>query len=200
MQPPPALPAGCLADPYVAECLLSHLREEFKDIRWPAHWPQLEEKDISSELVAKVHLVARRRIFSGTCDICEQWQSSKLYPPVSTVEAVDAYLESRKRKGLSRHSLKLYISVLTRFARACAELPVKPEPIEEFLARFSPDKSTRRTCYRIVKRFYKFLAKRCGIKDPMRLIDTPSAPHKVIESLDPEEVGRLVDIESSSNF
>ena len=197
MQPPPALPAGCLADPYVAECLLSHLREEFKDIRWPVSWSQLEEKDISSEVLAKVHLVARRRTFLGTCDICKELQSSKVSPPIPTVEAVDAYLESKKSKGLSRHSLKLYTSVLTRFAKAYAKLPVRPEPIEEFLAQFSPNKSTRRTCYRIVKRFYKFLAKRYGIQDPMHLIDTPSAPHKVIESLDPEELGRLIDIELS---
>jgi len=105
-----------------------------------------------------------------------------------------AYLDSKKTKGLSQNSLKLYTSVLTRFAKTCPELPTRPEPIEEFLAQFSCENSTRRTCYRILKRIYKFLEKRDGIPNPMGLIETPRSPHRLIESLDSEELGRLLRI------
>jgi len=105
-----------------------------------------------------------------------------------------AYLGSKKTKGLSRNSLKLYTSVLTRFAKACPELPTRPEPVEQFLAQFSCENSTRRTYHRILKRIYKFLEKRDGIPNPMGLIETPRSPRRLIESLDSEELGRLLRI------
>lgn len=196
MQRPPALPAGCLADQYLAECLLSHLRQESPEIQWPKAWGDLTAEQVTAAMLAKLQQVARSRIFVGTCKVCQGWQEilSNYSTPKSSASTVGAYLSSKKTKGLAPDSLKLYNSVLSRFAKTCPELPLKPEPIEKFLAQFSCQRSTRRTCYRILKRFYKFLAKRNEIPDnPMESIDTPKAPHKVIESLGPEELGSLLE-------
>ena len=98
----------------------------------------------------------------------------------------------------ARDSLELYTSLLTRFTKTYPELPIRPEPIERFLSQFSCENTTRRNYYRILRRFYKFLTKRNEILDnPMNLIDTPKAPHKIIESLDPEELGKLISVDLS---
>lgn len=74
MKPPPALPAGCLWDEYLGQCLLSHLRAEFNDVPWPESWDDLAVEQITGSMLAKLQQVARSRIFVGTCAICEGGQ------------------------------------------------------------------------------------------------------------------------------
>lgn len=120
------------------------------------------------------------------------------YQVLSTTEIVDKFLEAKRFKGLAEHSQKLYTSLLGRFAADCPELPTTPEPIERFLEKYSCATTTRRGYYRILKRFYRFMAKREPIFDPMYLVELPKAPRKIIESLDPEELGRLLAVPLSS--
>ena len=110
----------------------------------------------------------------------------------STAELVGQYLEAKRCKGLAEHSMKLYSSLLGRFAAVCPELPAEPEPIERFLEQYSCANTTRRGYYRILKRFYRFMAKRVPIFNPMDLVELPKAPRKIIESLDPGELGSLL--------
>lgn len=166
--------------PLLYEALMTHLRNE---------WPEMGT-NLDDGIKDKLELVSFRRTFSGKCRICVGWDIAAA--SISTAEAVKLYLDSRRSKGIAQHSIELYCSLLTRFVETYPELPTRPEPVEEFIAQFSCQNSTRRTYYRILKRLYRFLGKRYQISNPMDLIETPAAPRKLIESLDPGELGRLL--------
>lgn len=131
MKPPPALPVGCLADEYLAECLLSHLRAEFHDIEWPETWDDLKDRDIPGEMGVKLHFVARRRTFKGVCEICKGWYQDDALP---TRQVVEAFLESNKGK-IRENSLKSYRSCFSPFVREFPYLPTAEE-IDQYLARY----------------------------------------------------------------
>lgn len=172
--------------PLLFDCLMTHLRNE---------WSEIGDL-LDAGIKEKLEFVSLRRTFSGKCRVCEGWNGAAA--PLSTSEVVELYLDSRRSKGIAQRSIELYSSVLIRLAETEPELPIRPEPIEKFIAQFSCQNSTRRTYFRILKRFYRFLAKRYQISNPVELIETPKAPRKLVESLDPGELGRLLAVPLSS--
>lgn len=61
-------------DDYLATCLLSHMKAEFPELFNIGLWQEVYRHSNKRELYQKLNLVAHRRTFEGTCDICKDWQ------------------------------------------------------------------------------------------------------------------------------
>ena len=58
------LPGGML------NCLLLHLKSEFKEYDTIGHWQDLLKTDTSEDVIMKLALVAHRKTLKGSCPIC----------------------------------------------------------------------------------------------------------------------------------
>ena len=106
---------------------------------------------------------------------------------MKTSAAIDDFLQSRHAKHLSPLTIDWYEHKLRNFASFHPKLPLKPEPIEEFLSGISGEPETRHAYYRALQALYYFVCRRHRWLNPMELIGPPSCPKKVMPTLEPGE-------------
>jgi len=111
---------------------------------------------------------------------------------MKTQEAIDNFLRSRQSRNLSRLTIAWYEHKLRNFASSHPKLPLKPEPIEEFMSGTSGAPETRHAYYRALQALYFFVCRRHRWPNPMQLIDAPSCPKKVMPTLEAEDEMRLL--------
>ncbi|MFC1926225.1 hypothetical protein ACFLWV_00540 [Chloroflexota bacterium] len=57
-------------DPFLGQCLFSHMQNEISQLKDLTAWSQLKVKDITDELLDKLKIASLRKIFSGQCSVC----------------------------------------------------------------------------------------------------------------------------------
>jgi len=100
----------------------------------------------------------------------------------------------RSRQGLSPRTIQWYKGELSKLLEFCPGVPAEPECIEEFLNLITGSPETKHAYYRAIKAFYQFLYKRYGFKNPMDSILAPYCPKKVMPTLEPEEMLRMLNL------
>ena len=65
-------------DSYLAQNLLVNLAAEFPEFTGIKNWRDLTKKNISTELVGTLHMVAHRRTFWERCEVGQAWQNAGL--------------------------------------------------------------------------------------------------------------------------
>lgn len=111
---------------------------------------------------------------------------------MKTMAAVQSFIHNRRALNRRPRTLEWYEANLTRFASFCPKLPMKPEPIEEFLGGIEGEPETKHGYYRSLKAFYRFICKRQRRMNPMELIDPPTCPDKVMPTLELREMMQLL--------
>ncbi|MBA7566439.1 Tyrosine recombinase XerC [subsurface metagenome] len=91
--------------------------------------------------------------------------------PLGTKELANKFLAA-KRGSISEASLASYGYALYPFAKHCPILPLKPEPIEAYLARYE-SKQTAHDIHAKLGLFYRFLHERYGLPNVIELIARP---------------------------
>ena len=119
---------------------------------------------------------------------------------MKTQTAANGFLRSCQARNLSPITIAWYREKLQLFARLCPELPEEPEPIEEHLATIQGVPETRHAHFRALRAFFKFLKERHELPNPMTKIAPPRCPRKVMATLEPEEMMRLLVLSSSSSL
>lgn len=61
-------------DDYLGKCLLSHLKAEFPELFNIEIWQEIYRHNSPKEVYQILQLVAHRRTFIGSCDVCKGWQ------------------------------------------------------------------------------------------------------------------------------
>ncbi|MBA7611776.1 Tyrosine recombinase XerC [subsurface metagenome] len=114
-----------------------------------------------------------RRVFDYLRQQADQSQPiSETSPsPLGTKELVGKFLAA-KRGSISEASLASYGYALFPFAKRCPILPLKPEPIEAYLARYE-SKQTAHDIHAKLGLFYRFLHERFGLPNVIELIARP---------------------------
>lgn len=111
-----------------------------------------------------------------------------------SVELVEAYILSCQRRGLSRATIRWYGAFLRTFALKYPELPMAPEPIEEFIAGFLSSQERRCGAFRTLRAFYRFQEDREAIvTNPMRKLKMPRMLPKEKAALTLEELRQLLE-------
>jgi len=113
---------------------------------------------------------------------------------VKTQAVVDSFLYNRQALSRRPKTIEWYQGFLKKFACFYAELPMDPEPIEEFLAHTKGTPETKHANYRCLKALYRFVCRRKRLLNPMELIDPPSCPEKVMPTLEPRDMMKLLNI------
>jgi len=111
---------------------------------------------------------------------------------MNTLTALNSFIHSRISANLSPETIDWYRRNLQRFFDSYAELPQDPSPIEDFLASVRGCPDSRHGYYRCLKAFYRFLRKRYQVSNPIDLVDPPRRPRKVMATLEPHELMRLL--------
>lgn len=92
--------------------------------------------------------------------------------PMKTMELVTLFLES-KRSCVSEASVTSYKGTLVAFTKRCPVLPITPQELESYFARFDKDKQTANSAYSPIKQLYEFANQRYGIPNAMATVKRP---------------------------
>jgi len=117
---------------------------------------------------------------------------------MKTQKAVDDFLRSRQSRNLSPITIAWYRDKLQLFARSYPKLPKAPGPIEEHLATIKGAPETRHAQFRALRAFFKFVSQRYKLPNPVTKVAPPHCPKKVMATLEPDEMMRLLFASSSS--
>ncbi|GAG79967.1 unnamed protein product, partial [marine sediment metagenome] len=123
---------------------------------------------------------------------------------VKTQTAVNDFLLSRQARNLSPITIAWYRDKLQLFARSYPDLPQEPGPIEGHLATIQGAPETRHAQFRALRAFFKFVSQRYTtsrgkeLPNPMLKVAPPRCPKKVMSTLEPDEMMRLLLASSSS--
>ena len=118
---------------------------------------------------------------------------------MKTQAAIQAFLHNRYAKNLRPKTIEWYAGFLGRFASFCPEFPMKPEPIEDFLAQVTGEPETKHAYYRCLKALYRFVCRRYRregeqVQNPMEFLDPPRCPRKIMPTLEPRELMQLINL------
>lgn len=113
---------------------------------------------------------------------------------MKTLAAIQSFLYSRRSLNLRPTTINWYRKNLNRFASFCSELPMEPEPIEEFLVKVVSDEKdeSRHAHYRTLRALYRFTCKRHRLPNPMEFVDPPRRRNKVRPTLTSQEMMLLL--------
>lgn len=111
-----------------------------------------------------------------------------------TQAAIENFLHNRRALNRRPRTIEWYESNLKRFASCYPELPMEPEPIEEFLGGITGEPETKDGYYRSLKALYRFICKRRRLLNPMELIDRPTCHEKVMPTLEPREMMKMLNL------
>lgn len=109
---------------------------------------------------------------------------------MKTGTCISEFLYSR---DVTPATMAWYRHKLTRFAVSCPELPDSPALIEAFLSNFNGMPHTKHAYFRTLRAFFRFICKRHKLLNPMDDILPPRRPKKVMPTLQPYELLRLLD-------
>jgi len=146
--------------------------EKLKDLaNWKLKMPELPAT-MNPELTQALQELTRRQRqnLPGSLE-----QSRRTY--ISTIEVIEKFIAS-KRLSVTPTSLGSYRGALRAFARHYPVLPTEPEPIEEYLGRYSSDNTGARSVYGVLHVMYDFAEKRLSLPNPMAKIDKPRGKPK----------------------
>jgi len=118
---------------------------------------------------------------------------------MKTQDAIQAFIHNRTAKNLRPKTIEWYDGFLGRFARFCPELPMDPEPIEEFLTQIKGEPETKHAYFRCIKALYRFICRRHHLPNPIELIDPPRVPRKIMPTLEPREMYRILNLADLAN-
>lgn len=113
------------------------------------------------------------------------------FSPVFTKELVDKFLAATK-ESISEASLASYGYTLYPFAKHNPILPLKPEPIEAYLARYE-NKQTARDVHAKLGLFYRFLHGRHGLPNVIEQIARPRVKRQRKSGLTLEEAKAILE-------
>jgi site-specific recombinase XerD len=106
--------------------------------------------------------------------------------------ALHDFLASRIAANLSPATIEWYKDRLLPFVEYCPNLPRQPEPVERFLATIQGSPETRWDVFRALKTFFKFMAGRHRIPNPMDAIKAPRRPKALMPTLESNELMKLL--------
>ncbi len=183
-----------LFDGYLAECLLSHLKDEFIEFADIGDWRDLLNINrVTPTLTQKFHFVGHRRTFTGMCPLCSSYELT--LTKIKTTDVIDKYFDVN-RLGWSPTTVKNYRSTLNQFAKLFELLPQTTTEINQFIEKFNGD-STRRSYFKTLEWFYKFAENEFGAINIMAKLSRPKVKRKEPEYLDDIEAKRLFAVEHS---
>ncbi len=111
---------------------------------------------------------------------------------MKTEQAIKAFVDSRIGNSLSPLTIEWYTDKLKRFARLYPELPQKPRSIESFLDSITGCPETRHAYFRALRALFKFISKRYEIPNPVAKVSPPRCSKKMMATLEPGEMMRLI--------
>jgi len=109
-----------------------------------------------------------------------------------TGDAVALFLESRRARGLSPDTMRWYGGILASFAKQYPNVPLKPEPLEAFIASCQAGDERKHGYFRALRCFYRFLHRRHGMYNPVELLDPPKRKPKQPIFLTPDQLDQLL--------
>jgi len=110
---------------------------------------------------------------------------------ISTLDAIGAFVKSRKAQGVSDLTVMDYYSLFKPFVFKYQALPLTVEPIEEFLASLQVGLERRWTYRRALVALYHFLEQRKKIPKDLVIIPAVKRPRRVRRVLTEEELRGL---------
>ncbi len=117
-----------------------------------------------------------------------------------TEQAIKEFIDSRIANNLSPLTIEWYTDKLKRFARLYPELPQEPRAIESFLASITGCPETRHAYFRALRALFKFISKRYEIPNPVAEVSPPRCSKKMMATLEPGEMMRLLHSASCLTF
>lgn len=111
---------------------------------------------------------------------------------MKTELALREFLDSRISSNLSPRTIEWYEDRLHPFAKSCLNLPLRPEPIEGFLASVLGSPETKRDTFNALRTFFRFICKRHKISNPMDAINPPRRPKTLMATLEAIELMKLL--------
>ena len=112
---------------------------------------------------------------------------------MDTQEAIEAFLQAKRDRGLSPRTITGYAQRLARFALTHPELPTEPEPIEAYCARFT-NADTHDTHWRTITTLYRWLVKRRKLPtehNPMQYAERPLLERTVPRAFTKAELAQI---------
>ena len=106
--------------------------------------------------------------------------------------ALRNFLLHCQAENLKPATIAWYESKLAPFIKTYPNLPLKPELIESFLATIKGEPQTRHAYFRAFRAFYNFVRSRSHKSNPMDKVTAPRCPHKVMPTLEPAELMRVL--------
>jgi integrase len=116
---------------------------------------------------------------------------AKQQPSLGTSELIERFLES-KRGSINENSLMSYRYSLQVFAKHCPILPLTPEALEAYLARYE-NRQTAHDIHAKLGLFYRFLHGRCGLPNVMQNVQRPRVKRQRKSGLTLEEARAIVE-------
>jgi integrase/recombinase XerD len=110
---------------------------------------------------------------------------------MKTLTAIHSFIDSRRSSNLSPITIDWYLKRLTDFAVSYPSLPKDARNIERFLSSVKGEEN-KHGYYRTLKVLYRFLRKRYRVPNPVELIEPPRRPKKIMATLEPGEMMRLM--------
>jgi len=110
---------------------------------------------------------------------------------ISTADAVESFIRSRKVQGVSPRTMEGYYSRFRPFLRKYPTLPLTVEPIVDFLGSIQGTPENRWTYRRHLIALYHFLEERKKIPKDLFKFPLVKVPRKVRRVLSEEEMRRL---------
>ena len=110
---------------------------------------------------------------------------------MKTQDALTAFINAGKARGLRPASIKWYELLLGAFARQYVQLPRKVEPLESFMGGLTCGDVSRYDHYRALKVFFSWLHTRYGVANPAQDLTPPKRHKKLPRTLSVAEMGCL---------
>ncbi|MFA5389142.1 MAG: hypothetical protein WC312_05240 [Candidatus Omnitrophota bacterium] len=111
---------------------------------------------------------------------------------MKTEYTVEAFLKSRRAKGLKSSTIVWYRGILYAYAKMFPELPEKPEAVDDFLISCPAGDERRHGYYRTLRVFYRFAERRLGVKNIVDPDDEPKRTKKKPRPLTLDELDQLI--------
>jgi integrase/recombinase XerD len=117
---------------------------------------------------------------------------------ITTWEAIEKFLAHCQARNLKAITIAWYSDKLRAFASSYPKLPLKPEPIESFLAGIKGSDHTKHAYYRSLKAFYNFVTQRGRKPNPMAKVSAPRRQNKVMATVEAYELPLLLNAATSA--
>ncbi len=183
----------------LAQALLAHLKAEFAECRGMTDWKELVATDLKSDIVVSMRLVAFRRTFVGSCEICQSWanaatagapygvESGGRLPAVVgvlTQEVIDSLLRIKRYRRLKESSLETYEKHYAVFAKEFPLLPTDQDTILNYLERFDGKSGRTRLNWQAqLNMLYRHASEKFHVPNPIAGLPRPRITHRPVKAM-----------------